>query len=297
MNADGTVLKFRETSLIQRRGYARRTGSDVSAFTLIELLVVIAIIAILAAILFPVFAQAREKARQTSCLNNLKQIGTAWMMYSQDYDDMIALPNSYPIGTGKTIGWWGYSDSNPPNTLALPAYYMGQGLLGPYMKNGTIADCPSNVNITYAAGASQGRMLGYGMNNVYLYNAGYPTEPKARWAQASDADMPAETMLIADTAFAANTTQLGRTDFFYAPSYKLFGTPFFYQPHGLHLGFANILWMDGHAKAMQPQPRAGASTTYTAAVQAKLGLGDIMRTPYSGVTEQDDYYYELKKPR
>src|ERR687883_602422 len=57
------------------------------AFTLIELLVVIAIIAILAAILFPVFAQARAKARQTACLSNLKQIGTGLMMYTQDYDE------------------------------------------------------------------------------------------------------------------------------------------------------------------------------------------------------------------
>jgi prepilin-type N-terminal cleavage/methylation domain-containing protein/prepilin-type processing-associated H-X9-DG protein len=64
-----------------------RSASRKRAFTLIELLVVIAIIAILAAILFPVFAQAREKARAISCLSNLKQIGTANMMYAQDYDE------------------------------------------------------------------------------------------------------------------------------------------------------------------------------------------------------------------
>lgn len=64
-----------------------RTLSRAKGFTLIELLVVIAIIAILAAILFPVFAQAREKARAASCLSNCKQLGTAAMMYSQDWDE------------------------------------------------------------------------------------------------------------------------------------------------------------------------------------------------------------------
>src|SRR5437763_15325882 len=75
----------------------RRAG-----FTLIELLVVIAIIAILAAILFPVFAQAREKARATSCLSNSKQMGLAMMMYAQDYDE------GYPQGwyQGPPQAWW-----------------------------------------------------------------------------------------------------------------------------------------------------------------------------------------------
>jgi prepilin-type N-terminal cleavage/methylation domain-containing protein len=72
-----------------------------NAFTLIELLVVIAIIAILAAILFPVFAHAREKARQTSCLSNAKQLGTATMMYVQDYDE------TYPKAEFVDQNGWG----------------------------------------------------------------------------------------------------------------------------------------------------------------------------------------------
>src|SRR2546427_11601416 len=100
-----------------RRGKDTRTMSQRRAsargFTLIELLVVIAIIAILAAILFPVFAQARDSARQTTCLNNCKQLGTALQMYAQDYDE--GLP-SWPFGTGagklfstQLFKDWGYS--------------------------------------------------------------------------------------------------------------------------------------------------------------------------------------------
>src|SRR5438046_982945 len=78
-------------------------------FTLIELLVVIAIIAILAAILFPVFAQARDKARTTSCLSNGKQLGTALMMYAQDYDETYPIQpenqKSYNRWNGETFVW------------------------------------------------------------------------------------------------------------------------------------------------------------------------------------------------
>jgi len=74
---------------------------NVTAFTLIELLVVIAIIAILAAILFPVFAQARDKARATACLSNSKQLALAWNMYVTDYEETLPL---YWYGTG--VGYW-----------------------------------------------------------------------------------------------------------------------------------------------------------------------------------------------
>jgi prepilin-type N-terminal cleavage/methylation domain-containing protein/prepilin-type processing-associated H-X9-DG protein len=84
---------------------SRRDG-----FTLIELLVVIAIIAILAAILFPVFAQARAKARQATCLSNLKQLGTAFMMYAQDYDETYPMCNYQAPGTTNNITWQYFID-------------------------------------------------------------------------------------------------------------------------------------------------------------------------------------------
>lgn len=80
--------------------HSKKTARNPTAFTLIELLVVIAIIAILAAILFPVFAQAREKARQTTCLSNEKQAGLAFIQYTQDYDELMP-----PLFTSGSQAW------------------------------------------------------------------------------------------------------------------------------------------------------------------------------------------------
>ena len=109
-------------------------------FTLIELLVVIAIIAILAAILFPVFARAREKARQASCLSNIKQLCLAFLAYATDYDEKVA----------------GYSS------------YYGNRLLGPYIKNDQIWTCPSRSDWPLVDGVNLG---GYG-TTIYCYIAG-----------------------------------------------------------------------------------------------------------------------------
>jgi len=109
------------------------------AFTLIELLVVIAIIAILAAILFPVFAQAREKARQATCQSNLKQIGSALAMYVQDYDE------TYPITDGagnQPAALW----TQPPDARGKPTVArlgVWATTLQPYVKSYAIYACPS----------------------------------------------------------------------------------------------------------------------------------------------------------
>lgn len=147
---------------VHKSGHHRPTG-----FTLIELLVVIAIIAILAAILFPVFAQAREKARQTGCLSNNKQIGLAVMMYVQDYDEM------YPSQSYNGVDYTGQG-GQPVDGMPL----VGSGLteaLGynykdrilPYSKNEQIWICPTNI----PNGSLQTRPpnIGYHMSgNVFL---------------------------------------------------------------------------------------------------------------------------------
>jgi prepilin-type N-terminal cleavage/methylation domain-containing protein/prepilin-type processing-associated H-X9-DG protein len=127
-------------------------NSQKRAFTLIELLVVIAIIAILAAILFPVFAQAREKARSASCLSNHKQMSSAVLMYSQDYDELMPLAYGYYPG----FGWlWEYVGNVPYNnacsggncgpnwTTAMTGFWVNS--TQPYTKNFQIFACPSSA--------------------------------------------------------------------------------------------------------------------------------------------------------
>ncbi len=153
-----------------------RSGRPRKAFTLIELLVVIAIIAILAAILFPVFARAREAARASSCRSNLKQMGTAWSLYTQDYDELSPRSNISPVGP--------YTLPNGATHSA--GVLLWHTMLHPYLKNVGVVDCPSGggESSKYTGNYTGGGR--YGQNAV---SAG------AALAQYS---RPAETSIYAD---------------------------------------------------------------------------------------------------
>jgi len=146
-------------------------------FTLIELLVVIAIIAILAAILFPVFATAREKARQTACLSNVKQIGLAYTQYEQDYDETVACGTN---AWGNGEGW--------------------AGMVYPYVKSTAVFLCPDDVTpqdiISYAANSN---MVGY---TVATAPGPYPVP-----AQVSMFASPSNTVMLFEVVHCGTQVQ------------------------------------------------------------------------------------------
>ncbi|MCE5238955.1 DUF1559 domain-containing protein [bacterium] len=160
----------------------RRNG-----FTLIELLVVIAIIAILAAILFPVFAKAREKARQASCLSNCKQLGLAFMQYAQDYDELMPPARTDCATPGYVYGNYRYWSE----------------LMEPYLKNRQILLCPSDASPWGSGvGAIQPYLyFSYGYNINYLATEPSPSVPVLGLAgrSLSIIQRPAEKVLLCDS--------------------------------------------------------------------------------------------------
>lgn len=206
----------------------KRTG-----FTLIELLVVIAIIAILAAILFPVFARARAKARQASCLSNTRQLATAEMMYIGDYDDKF----------GRQYFW-----TNPDHTGDL--VYWTEAVY-PYVKNAQVFECPDTVDDTWTDVMISGDRINcsYGVNTDYVFTTYWMHGQTAVLSQAK-MKAPAQTILIVDSwdHRAGREKCAPRVC---APDHGGNGPAAHFWVGDCHAEGANIVFADGHAKWMR----------------------------------------------
>jgi len=191
------------------------------AFTLIELLVVIAIIAILAAILFPVLAQARARARQTLCASNTRQIGLGILMYLQDYDETL-VPVAIASADGNGILW--------------------PTLVQPYIKNDQVRLCPDDVH---------GRINSYGLNEITFPDLTDPGSAQSNVLTLAAFQTPAETVMLAELG-TENDLKTDRPNAYKstAPDGVL-NDAADARPAARHFQHVNVGLMDGHQKALR----------------------------------------------
>jgi prepilin-type N-terminal cleavage/methylation domain-containing protein/prepilin-type processing-associated H-X9-DG protein len=234
-------------------------------FTLIELLVVIAIIALLAAILFPVFARARENARKSSCLNNTKQIGVALMQYVQDYDE------TYPF-----VPWRGGTIYAAANTGGNDSSKAVGDVLEPYTKSSQIWRCPSDTvqrgPIWTVQSGSQYRYH----NQSYAYNVSYfaprwdlPAKNQSEIRKAAEIGIIFGAWRGNGFMFDHPCGPVGGGD----PVTRIEGSP--YSPDPIiksgHLEGGNFTYADGHAKWIA----SGKIGEQIAITQNKMGAGCV----------------------
>lgn len=252
--------------------HSRRIRGTGTGFTLIELLIVIAIIAILAAILFPVFARARENARRTACQSNLKQIGLGMLMYAQDYDEF------FPIG------------ANANRTDRMGLGWAGQIL--PYVKSTQLFRCPDELGRPGAAPGAGAAYYSYAYNQSLLLKNANTIEVK----KISAYNAPSRTVLLAESStypFALvpgetnSSTQNGRGQDTAGKSVPLGSSvqpgaawlgsveP---QPIERHMDGSNFLAADGHAKWLKPEmvsygfPRSASNLAATTTTDGSASI-------------------------
>ena len=250
----------------------RRTFAK--AFTLIELLVVIAIIAILAAILFPVFARARENARKTSCLSNMKQIGLGILQYSQDYDEK------------QVRGWTGNNgyQASDPAANGGDGQFKWMDSIYPYVKSEQIFVCPSDTNanryIYYKklTAASTGNYGSYAQNNTYYATQNGATSPSSPGNDGRALSAIASPATTVQTMEGKGDYEIAWPDIASQPSIDATKSPReLYTVVERHLERTNVLFCDGHAKSMKLEYLVEKST------QPGTNLG-----AYRNLTCEDD---------
>ncbi|MBC8102408.1 MAG: DUF1559 domain-containing protein [Cytophagales bacterium] len=208
-----------------------------TGFTLIELLVVIAIIAILAAILFPVFAQAREKARQTACLSNMKQIGLALIQYVQDYDG-VTMPDKYE--NGGAIG-------DVPNFADPASYNPNPNFLGSlltYIKNNQVFACPSAQDATGTAAPTATSIASYFGNAAVIGCEESAISASAQTIYLQEAQVRYNFAYLRPKLIRSGANANGRNIELWQNK-DAAGVQTYSNRHS---GGGNILWIDGHAK-------------------------------------------------